>query len=443
MERVLIVEEELAIRALFREFFEQKGYQVLEANCCREAEQLWSAEQLEVAILDYNLRDGNALDLIPKLKGLGPDVLILILTGDPSLQLAVDAAKLGAEQVLIKPVDLATLLPLVNRSLESRRGRQGQLPQRTQNQTRALNPFIGNSQGIVELAKMSQKVLRTDSPMLIEGETGTGKGVLAHWLHQNGPRRLAPFVDLNCGSLSRDLLETELFGHERGAFTGAVQVKVGLLEVAHKGTVFLDEIGDADLQVQPKLLKVLEEKQFRRLGEVRDRNVDVHLVAATHYNMAARVREGLFRGDLYFRINTIRLRIPPLRERVEDIPLLVANITAQLAIDMRTGAIEVDAGAMRGLQAYSWPGNIRELHNVLERGVLLSGSRVFTERDLHFDPEQFSSAPQNKTAKTLEEVKRDYIEKVLRLEDGNVIRAALKLGVPRSSLYYKIKQYQK
>jgi len=265
--------------------------------------------------------------------------------------------------------------------------------------------------------------------------------VLARWLHQNGSRSSQPFVDLNCGGLSRDLLETELFGHERGAFTGAVQSKSGLLEIAHKGTVFLDEIGDVDLQVQPKLLKVLEEKQFRRLGDVRDRKVDIRLIAATHHDMGKLVQQRRFRDDLYFRISTIPLITPPLRERVEDTPLLVGYLLERLSQDIGTGTIEISPEAMRALQSYSWPGNIRELRNVLERAVLLSGSRLLTERDLHFDSQMESEPAENNSGKTLDEVERQYIELVLTQEGGRVEVAAKKLGIPRSSLYYKLKQY--
>ena len=215
----------------------------------------------------------------------------------------------------------------------------------------------------------------------------------------------------------------------------------GLLEIAHKGTVFLDEIGDADLQVQPKLLKVLEEKQFRRLGDVRDRRVDIRLIAATHQDMARRVRDKLFRSDLYFRISAIPLITPAMRERVEDIPMLTASILGHLATDLGTGPVEVSPATMRMLQSYSWPGNIRELRNVLERAVLLNGGHTITERDLHFDVDLEAVDLQNGQVKTLEDMERQYIEEVLYLEGGRVEPAARKLGIPRSSLYHKIKQY--
>ncbi len=440
-DRVLVVEDELPVRETISEFLQHRNYEVLVTGTCAEAEQLARAARPDAAILDYSLPDGNALDLIPRLKAVDPTIPLIILTGFGSIDLAVEAVKLGAEHFLTKPTELATLTLIVQRCIENQRNRQKQVAEKSMQRRKALDPFLGTSGAIRKLAETAKKILSSDSPILIQGETGTGKGVLARWLHQNGSRASAPFVDLNCGALSRDLLETELFGHERGAFTGAVQTKTGLLEIAHKGVVFLDEIGDVDLQVQPKLLKVLEEKRFRRLGDVRDRVVDIRLIAATHHDLTRRVRDKSFRTDLYFRISTIPLRTPALRERVEDIPILAINVLANLAADLGTGSIEISPGTMRMLQSYSWPGNIRELRNVLERAVLLNGGRTLTERDLHFDSEIDSTSSHGGQVMTLEDMERQYIEEVLFLEGGRVEPAARRLGIPRSSLYHKIKQY--
>jgi transcriptional regulator with PAS, ATPase and Fis domain len=247
-------------------------------------------------------------------------------------------------------------------------------------------------------------------------------------------------VDLNCAGLSREFLETELFGHEKGAFTGATSAKPGLLEVAHRGTVFLDEIGDVDLQVQPKLLKVLEEKQFRRMGDVRDRRVDIRLITATHQGLAELVREKRFRSDLYFRISTIPLTVPPLRERPEDIPVLAERVLESLAARSGHARLTIAEDAMRSLSTYSWPGNIRELRNVLERAILLSGNSVLGRRDLRFEPADSGAAPEDLEL-TLLEVERAHIDRVLRAVGGRVEAAAKKLGIPRSSLYQKIKKY--
>lgn len=440
-DRILLVEDELAVRETISDFLQGRNYDVVSTGTCAGAEQLSRSSRPDAAVLDYCLPDGNALDLIPRLKAFDPTIPLIILTGFGSIDLAVEAVKLGADHFLTKPTELGTLSLMIQRCIENQRNRQRQIAEKSLLRRKTLDPFLGTSVGIAKLAETAKKILSSDSPVLIQGETGTGKGILARWLHQNGPRSASPFVDLNCGALSRDLLETELFGHERGAFTGAVQTKTGLFEIAHKGTVFLDEIGDVDLQVQPKLLKVLEDKQFRRLGDVRDRRVDVRLIAATHQDMARRVRDQSFRSDLYFRISTIPLTTPPLRERVEDVPVLANSILGHLGSDLGTGPIDISPGAMRMLQSYSWPGNIRELRNVLERAVLLNGTHTLTERDLHFDVDLDSAGPRGGPVKTLEAMERQYIEEVLFLEGGRVEPAARKLGIPRSSLYHKIKQY--
>jgi DNA-binding NtrC family response regulator len=439
--KVLIVDDEADLRELMRKFLESKGFETVLAANCDIAEQVCRTTRPDIAVLDYSLPDGNALELIPRLRAIDQSIPVIILTGYGSIELAVEAIKLGADQFLTKPAELSALMMLIQRSLENQRNHRKQLVEKTRMHRNALNPFIGNSEPIKKFSELCNKVVATDSPVLILGETGSGKGVLARWLHQNGPRAAEPFVDLNCGGFSRELLDTELFGHERGAFTGAVQSKTGLLDIAHKGTVFLDEIGDVDLQIQPRLLKVLEDKQFRRLGDVRDRRVDIRLVAATHQDMAKLVREKQFRSDLYFRVSTILLNAPALRERAEDIPALSTNILATLSADLGAGEFELTGAALRALQSYSWPGNIRELRNVLERAVLIKGSNVITEKDLHFDAHVESEIADNGSLKTLDEVQRQYIQRVLQHEGGRVESAARRLGIPRSSLYNKLKQY--
>jgi DNA-binding NtrC family response regulator len=292
-----------------------------------------------------------------------------------------------------------------------------------------------------DLAEQATRVADVDSPVLILGETGTGKGVLARWLHRHGPRRDEAYVDLNCAGLSREFLETELFGYERGAFTGAVGSKPGLLEIGHRGTVFLDEVGDVDPQVQPKLLKVLEEQRFRRLGGVRDVQVDVRLISATHQDLARLTREKTFRSDLYFRISTIPLALPPLRQRAEDIPLLAGTLLGRLCGELGRIPARLSPEAEQTLCRHPWPGNIRELRNVLERAVLLGRQDVIGPRDLFFDGGALAGGLDGEANLTLLEVERRHIERVLREERGQVGRAAQRLGVPRSSLYQKIKRH--
>jgi len=436
--RILIVEDDPGVRFGIREFLAAKGYETEEAASCEEALEAFRAAPPDVVVTDYRLPDANALQLLPRLKAIDDGVPVVILTGHASIDLAVKAIKEGAEQFLTKPVELPSLLVVLERLLEGRRNRRKQAAVRPRRGE--IDPFLGTSAAIRSLAEEARRALGTESPVLIQGETGSGKGVLARWLHQNSARREEPFVDLNCAALSRELLESELFGHEKGAFTGAVAAKQGLLEVAHRGSVFLDEIGDMDPAIQPKLLKVLEEKRFRRVGDVRDRQVDVRLIAATHQDLGTLVRERRFRSDLYFRVTTIPLRVPPLRERPEDILPLGEQLLGGLAEDLGRPGARLAEDARRALLAYSWPGNVRELRNVLERGLLLADGGSITRAVLRFDLALDAEPDTDQTQLTLAEVERRHIERVVRQEGGHVGRAAARLGVPRSSLYQRLKK---
>ncbi|HET9314613.1 MAG TPA: sigma-54 dependent transcriptional regulator, partial [Vicinamibacteria bacterium] len=300
--RLLVVDDDPSGRFALREYFTLRGYEVDDADSLRAAIESFQAARPDAAVLDYALPDGTALDLLPRLRALDSTVPLVVLTGHGSIDLAVQAVKEGAEHFFTKPVELATLAVVIERLLDQQRQRQRVLAGKTREARRTVDPFLGTSAAVRRLAEEASRVQASDSPMLIHGETGTGKGVLAAWLHRQGPRSEEAFVDLNCATLSKELLESELFGHEKGAFTGAVSAKPGLLEVAHRGTLFLDELGDMDPAVQPKLLKVLEEKRYRRLGEVRDRQVDVRLIAATHQDLAALVNSKTFRQDLFYRV---------------------------------------------------------------------------------------------------------------------------------------------
>src|SRR5271165_1541741 len=440
--RILVVDDEPQFLATVRSFLENSGFEVVAGTSCRQAEEIYSSAKPDAAVMDYSLPDGNVLEILPRLRAVDASIPIIIMTGHASIELAVQSVKLGAEHFLTKPVDLATLAVMLERSLENQRNRRKQALDHSRRNREGINPFLGSSAVIGKLAELAARVASADSPILIQGETGTGKSVLARWIHEHSGRAKEPFVDLNCGGLTRDFLETELFGHEKGAFTGAVQSKAGLLEIAHKGTLFLDEIGDVDAQVQPKILKVLEEKQFRRLGDVRDRRVDIRLVAATHQNLGLLMKDGRFRSDLFFRISTIPLAVPPLRERVEDMPLLAGHLLDRLSAELGCGMVEIKPEAMRCLQSYSWPGNIREMRNVLERAVLLSGNRVISEKNLHFDETDWPELKPENLGRTLEQMERDYIAQVLQAEGGRVETAAKRLGIPRSTLYAKLKQYK-
>ncbi len=440
--RILVVDDEPGVRFGIREFLDLHGYDVEEAESCQDAQQIFRSLRPDIVIADYMLPDGTALDLLPRLREIDSEIALLILTAHGSIDLAVRAIKEGAEQFLTKPLELPALHVILQRLLQKQRNHHKQLASKTRQVRQAINPFIGSSPAISSLAEQARKVLMTESPVLILGETGTGKGVLARWLHENSPRADEAFVDLNCAGLSRELLETELFGHEKGAFTSATTSKQGLFEVAHRGTIFLDEIGDVDLQIQPKLLKVLEEQRFRRVGDVRDRQVDVRLIAATHQDLGELVREKKFRDDLYFRVSTIPLAFPPLRERIQDIPILAQYMLEKFAVDLGRGEIRLEPDSIKALQSYSWPGNVRELRNVIERAVLLSEQRNIKFRDLHFDGHAQSRNIYLDSNLTLIEIEKQHIERVLREEGGRVEKSAKRLGIPRSSLYQKIKKHR-
>jgi DNA-binding NtrC family response regulator len=437
--KILVVEDE-AIRLAIRDFLVGKDYEVMDTDTCEGATALFDSFHPDLVISDYQLPDGTALDLLSRLRGQDESVPWIVLTGHGSVELAVQAIKLGAENFLTKPVRLDALLVIVQRTIETQKLRQKQLASRARRNLPTEDPFAGKSAVMRQLAEEAQRILPSDSSVLIQGETGSGKGLLARWLHPHGPRADEAFVDLNCVGLSRELLESELFGHEKGAFTGAVSAKQGLFEVAHRGTVFLDEIADVDLQIQPKLLKVLEEKQFRRVGDVRDRRVDVRLIAASHQDFAAQVREKKFRSDLYFRISTIPLRVPPLRERVEDIPVIAEHVLRAIATDLGRPEACLEPDAMHLLCSYSWPGNVRELRNVLERTLLLSEGSTLRGNDLRFET-AFVETPPVPADMTLRDLERFHIQRVLEKEGWHVGRAAQKLAIPRSSLYAKIKEY--
>jgi DNA-binding NtrC family response regulator len=436
-----VLEDDTIIRETICDYFLQHGYETIGADSCANADQIWNSIRLDAAVLDYSLPDGNALEFLVRWKTLEPHVPIIILTGNGSIDIAVQAVKLGAEQFLTKPADLSTLYLMLQRLLENERNRNKQIAEKTRRERAPIDPFHGKSALVKKLAETARKFLLADSPILIGGETGTGKGVLARWIHENGPRSAEAFVDLNCGGLSRELLESELFGHEKGAFTGASQAKQGLFEIAHRGTVFLDEIGDMELQAQARLLKVLEEKRFRRLGDVRERSVDIRLVAATHQNLHAAVEKRAFRADLYFRICTIPLTMPPLRERVEDIPLLTSWFLQSFSRDFSGREYSISPAATRALQGYYWPGNIRELRNVLERAVLVCEDRQITEKELLFEAPALSETFNTQRDTTLEEIEKHHIQNILASEGWQVDAAARRLNVPRSSLYQKIKRY--
>jgi DNA-binding NtrC family response regulator len=442
-ERVLLVDDDPIVLDFLSVGLEMEGFNVITADSVSRAIIEVQKTQPSIILSDYQLHDGTAFDLLAWLKIRDFRLPVIVLTGQVRIDLAVEAIKNGAEQFIPKPVDLTLLTTMLHRALDNFRNLQKTVTNKLERARYERDPFLGVSPAIRELKKAAKRVAEANSTVLIQGETGTGKGVLARALHKMGSRSNEPFVDLNCAGLSRELLESELFGHTKGAFTGAVANKIGFLEAANHGTLFLDEIGDMDLQIQGKILKVVEEKHFYRLGDVLERKADMQIIVATHRDLKKLADEELFRSDLYFRINTLRLRIPPLRERREDIPIITDKLVEQLALDMKRGPIVVSDNARTALLNYPWPGNIRELRNVLERAVLLSDDGVIHNTGLEFEgpTHQPASPAPALNHLTLKEIEKHFIVQAMQAEGGNIIRAAKRLGIHRSSLYTKIREY--
>ncbi len=440
--RLLIVDDEPGSRFGVRSYLENHGYDVDEADTVETAMRLLHKQVPDVALVDYSLPDGTALDLMAQLKQQGIDVPVVVLTGHGSIELAVMAVKEGAEQFLTKPVELSSLAHVLERVIEHQQNSRRILAVQSSRQTSSEDGLItGRSPAVRALAHDAKTAAACDAPILIEGETGTGKGMLAKWIHGASTRSAEAFVDLNCAGLPRELLESELFGHEKGAFTGATNSKPGLVEAAHRGTMFLDEIGDTDMAVQPKLLKIVEEKRFRRLGDIGERRVDVRFIAASNKSLIQLVDQGEFREDLYYRLNTIVLRLPPLRHRKDDIPMLVQQLLGRLSREIGRPVPRLEPDAVEALQAHAWPGNIRELRNVLERAMLAATSPVLRAGDLRLSavPRRSAALSVPPAAETLKEVEWLHIQRVLEEEKGSVGRASKRLGIPRSSLYQKLK----
>ncbi|MEY2689509.1 MAG: hypothetical protein RL375_3708 [Pseudomonadota bacterium] len=444
--RVLLIDDDAGVRFGVHDFLETRGFVVDEADSCRSGERAFRAHPPDLTVLDFALPDGDALTLLPALKAIDPSVPLVVLTGHGSIDLAVRAMLAGAEQFLTKPVDMGALEVILRRLLEQQRNRKLRLASRSISDRRGTSPFIGTSAAIRALEQQAQRVLGAASPILIQGETGSGKGVLANWLHNNGPRAEESFLDLNCAGLTREFLETELFGHAKGAFTGATSVKPGLFEVAHRGTLFLDEIADMPADVQPRLLKVLEDKRFRRLGETGERSVDVNLIAASAQPLSSMVATGRFRSDLYFRLDSLPLELPSLRDRREDIVPLACHLLTCLAAEGRRSGVALSDDACRALEQHHWPGNVRELRNCLERALLLSDGAVLASRDLRLAAPR--TTPPTATGEaddhglTLADLERRHVLRTLAAAGGQVEIAAQRLGIPRSTMYQKLKQYR-
>ncbi len=443
MNRVLIVDDDPQIVAGLAALLEDE-WNVQTASTGREALAGFAEFSPDVVLLDVNLPDANGVELLHQLKMYSETTPVIMMSGAGTYDAVIESMRLGAETFLQKPFDFGTLsatLEQVRRLLSTQR----ELIALRRGETN-VERLPGVSASIAHLNEILGNIARAPSPVLIEGESGTGKGVMARLLHNRSPRTRAPFVDLNCAGLSKELLESELFGHERGAFTNAMNTKPGLFEIAGEGTLFLDEIGEMELTVQARLLKALEEKRFRRVGGVRDMRADFRLIAATNRDLNAEVAAGRFRGDLYYRLNVVRLRMPPLRERMEDLPILVQEILRPLAKEMARPLPKVSATAMKKLESYAWPGNIRELRNVLERALITLSRDEIRSEDLALEPPtalatSSSGEPTDEwQIRPLDDVIASYVTAAVKAVDGNVRKAARKLEISPSTLYARMKK---
>jgi two-component system, NtrC family, response regulator AtoC len=442
---ILIVDDEQSIGTLLQKYFQAKGFNVKTASDGATGISICQSTPIDLVLLDLRLPDLSGLEVLKNIKSVSPNPGVIILTAHGDVETAVKAMQMKADNFVLKPVDLATLEALVNKTLESCRN---------QAEIQYLKRRVSRLEGAPNLANMPlpQEVFHavrllaenSSTNVLVMGETGTGKGMVAAIVHELSDRREFPFMDINCAGLSGELLESELFGHERGAFTDAVTFKKGLLEVANGGSVFLDEIGELSLSVQAKLLKVIEQKKFRRLGATSSVEVDVRIIAATNCNLAEAIKAKTFREDLYYRLNVMPISLPPLRERRNEILPLAGLFREEFNKTFHKAIARYSPEAEALLLAYSWPGNIRELKNIVERTVLLCDDD--TVRPAHL-PTKFQAGPpvhqpSSHEDWTLDGMERKHIEEVLFLCNNNHSRAAKVLGIHRSTLIKKISKYR-
>jgi DNA-binding NtrC family response regulator len=457
MATLLIIEDEMVLAKNMAKFFEKAGYLVEVSHDGLTGVQTALRIQPDVVIVDFQLPGMDGLEVIRALRKQDDPPRIVMVTGHASVTLAVEAMKAGSMDLLTKPVTLQSLKEVVERAL-AERGERRALDYYRQRDARnaSLDALVGESQAMQNLRDLIRNIsaiepadLSPAAPILILGETGTGKELVAKACHQTGPRAKAPFMEVNCAALPAHLIEGELFGFEKGAFTDAHARKVGLIEAADGGTLFLDEIGELDLGLQAKLLRVLENLRVRRLGALTDRQVNVRIVAATNRDLDAQVRDGNFRADLMYRLKVFQIQIPPLRARAGDVPVLAAHFLAQLANRYARKALVIGDDAMAALQAHDWPGNVRELRNVLERAVLLKHSGVLEASDL-----MLVNLPRAATAvvgvstqaatalpASLDALEREHLQKALAQCNGNVTQAAKILGISRDTLRYRMERH--
>ena len=438
--RLLVVDDDAEMRSMLVDFLSGEGHAVRAADGAESALVDVAREPVDLVITDLRMGGLDGLELTRRLSESSPAPLIIMMTAFGSIEVAIEAMRAGAFNFITKPFKMASLKVLVDKALEERRMREENSRLRREVIERyAFQNIVGKSPEMQKIFDIIERVAATDSNVLITGESGTGKELVARAIHYGGHRKTQPFVAVNCSSLSENLLESELFGHVRGAFTGAVVAKKGLIEAADGGTLFLDEIGDMNTALQAKLLRVLEDKEVRPIGAVATHKVDVRVVAATNRNLARAVERNDFREDLFFRLNVIGIRMPPLRERKNDIPLLAEHFVRKIATKIGREILSIDRDAVAFLVERPWRGNVRELENALERAIVLCLGNTVTLKDLkHLESDELRarSAEQFFEGRpTLEELEDRYIDLVLRESGGDKNKAAQTLGVSTRTLY--------
>ena len=455
MSGVLVIEDNDTMREGMCEVLKKMGLEVAQASNGPDGLRLFSVPRHELVITDFKMLPMDGLDVLRKVKErAGEDeVDVIMITAYGTIDIAVEAMKRGAADFITKPFSLDEFQIKVKKVLDDRgkRKKMRALSEETEYLRHELKvrfnygEIIGNSKKMEAVYRTIAKIADSDSSVLIYGESGTGKELVARAIHFSSRRRSKPFVRVSCGALAEGVLESELFGHEKGAFTGAIKRKLGRFELADKGTLFLDEIGDISPATQVKLLRVLQEREFERVGVEETLSVDVRVIAATHQSLLEKMEKGLFREDLYYRLHVIPIEIPPLRERKEDIPELAVHFLAKMGQETNQRGLRMDEKAMQWLVEYDWPGNVRELENVIERAVVLCEGNVIRMYDLPTliaagGQSSLTGEPQ-KLNETLERVERQLIEKAIAQANGVKTEAAKILGIKTSALYYKLDKY--
>jgi DNA-binding NtrC family response regulator len=444
LKKILIIDDEEKLRSLLTRIIKLEGFTVTEAGTLKAGTKLLEKESFDIILCDVKLPDGNGVDFVKEIKPKFPAVEIILLTAYGNIADGVQAMKNGAFDYITKGDDNDKIIPLLNRAIEKvqLQNRVQQLEQQVGKQYSFEN-ILGQSAAIKVAIAMAKKVAITNTNVLLLGETGTGKEVFAQAIHQAGNRKEKNFVALNCSTFSKDILESELFGHKQGAFTGAVKDQKGLIEEANGGTLFLDEIGEMPLELQAKLLRILETSEFIKIGDTKPTRSDFRLIAATNKDLQKESEEQRFRADLFYRLNVFQIKLPALRERVKDIEILANHFVQQYSAKINKPALTMDAGFLQKLQQYKWPGNIRELKNIIERTVILSDGEILSASLLPFDMLQNSNASSGETmsAFSMASMEKLQILKVLNYTKGNKAETARLLEIGVTTLYRKMEEY--